>query len=160
MGRKVLLSIGATLYGAVVGILTISLLGAVASMFERNTSYASFEAALLTFTGVFLSGLIWMTVGACLFVLGPGFLLLLAYALTPRLRWLNQRAARLFPLAFAAVLYAPLFIFGYSHRPLSAAVLLVAMVVACSVSLRFLERRLAGGLTGRTMGPSQPTSSR
>jgi glucose dehydrogenase len=89
-----------------------------------------------------MEGLFWSFVGGTLYVLPLGFSLLAGYAMTFRPERAESRRTRVLALGLAAILWAPVFLFGFRTRPLDAVLLGVAMVVGVWTSLTFLNRRL------------------
>ena len=63
-------------------------------------------------------------------------------AFAPPLQRLARQGPRWFAVAFAGVLYAPLYAFGYRSNPLAAFLVLLAVLAAVWASLRVLNRRL------------------
>jgi hypothetical protein len=142
MRRKVLLAFLAALLGLAVGAITASLIGTVKLMLTPGIQYSSHEAFLRAPPLIFLEGLLWLTLGGAMFVLPPAFLLLVGYALAFGPERLEPRRTIMFVLGFAALLYAPVFYFGFRARPLDGLLLAVPMVVGAWTSLTFLNRRL------------------
>ena len=142
MGRKMLMAFLAALLGLAMGVITASLIGTVKLILTPGIEYSSHRAFLRAPPLIFLEGLLWSIVGGVMFVLPPGFLLLAGYAMTFRPEWVESRHTRVFALGFAAVLWAPVFLFGFRTRRVDAVLLAVPMVVGVWTSLTFLNRRL------------------
>jgi hypothetical protein len=142
MRRKIPMAFLAALLGLAMGVITASLIGTVKLMLTPGIQYSSNEAFLRAPPLIFLEGLLWSMMGGVMFVLPPGFLLLAGYAMTFRPEWVESRRTRVFALGFAAVLWAPVFFFGFRTRPVDAVLLVVPMVVGVWTSLTFLNRRL------------------
>ena len=142
MGRKILLAFLAALLGLATGAITASLIGAVKLMLTPGIQYSSSTAFLRTAPLTFMEGLLWSILGGAMFVLPPGFLLLAAYALTFAPERIETGRTREFVFGFAALLWVPVFFFGFRARPLDGVLLAVPMVVGVWISLRFLNQRL------------------
>jgi len=142
MRRKILMAFLAALFGLAIGAITASLIGTVKLMLTPGIQYSSPKAFLLAPPRLFMEGLFWSLLGGALFVLPLGFFLLAGYAMTFRSERAESRRTRVFALGLAAVLWAPVFVFGFRTRPVDAVLLAVAMVVGVWTSLTFLNRRL------------------
>jgi len=132
----------AALLGLAMGAITASLIGTVKLILTPGIEYSSDKAPFLAAPLVFVEGLLWSILGGAMFVLPPGVFLLAGYALTFEPERVESRRTRVFVLGFAAVLWAPVFLFGFRTRPLDAMLLTVPMVVGVWTSLTFLNRRL------------------
>ena len=132
----------AALLGFAVGAVTASLIGTVKLMLTPGIEYSSYQAFLRAPPMVFLEGLLWLTVGGAMFVLPPGFLLLVWYAMTFGPERMEPGRTGKFVFGFAAVLFALVFFFGFRTRPLDGLLLAVPMLVGVWTSLTFLNRRL------------------
>jgi hypothetical protein len=142
MRRNILLAFLAALFGLAMGAITVSLIGTVKLMLTPGIQYSSYKDFLLAPPLLFLEGLFWSIVGGVLFVLPLGFFLLAGYAMTFRPERAESRRTRVFALGLAAVLWAPVFFFGFRTRPVDALLLVVPMVFGVWTSLTFLNRRL------------------
>jgi hypothetical protein len=142
MRRKILMAFLAALLGLAMGAITVSLIGTLKLMLTPGIQYSSHKAFLLAPPRLFMEGLLWSIVGGVLFVLPLGFFLLAGYAMTFRPERAGARSTRVFALGLAAVLWAPVFFFGFRTRPVDALLLAAAMVVGVWTSLTFLNRRL------------------
>jgi hypothetical protein len=142
MRRKILMAFLAALFGLAMGAITVSLIGTVKLMLTPGIKYSSYKDFLLAPPLLFMEGLLWSIVGGVLFVLPLGFFLLAGYAMTFRPERAESRRTRVFALGLAAVLWAPVFFFGFRTRPVDAVLLAVPMVVGVWASLTFLNRRL------------------
>ena len=140
--RKVLLAFLAALLGLATGAITVSLIGTVKLMLTPGIQYSSHEAYLRAPPLIFLEGLLWSILGGAMFVLPPAFLLLAWYAMTFGPERMETCRTRRFAFGFAAVLFAPVFFFGFRSRPMDGVLLAVPMLVGVWTSLRFLNRRL------------------
>jgi hypothetical protein len=142
MRRKILMAFLAALFGLTVGAITVSLVGTVRLILTPGIQYSSHKAFLLAPPLLFMEGLLWSILGGALFVLPLGFFLLAGYAMTFRPERAESRRTRVFTLGLAAVLWAPVFFFGFRTRPVDAILLAVPMALGVWTSLTFLNRRL------------------
>jgi hypothetical protein len=142
MRRNILLALFAALVGLAVGAITVSLIGTVKLMLTPGIQYSSYKDFLLAPPLLFMEGLLWSIVGGAMFVLPPGFVLLAGYAITFRPERAESRRTRVLALGLAAVLWVPVFFFGFRTRPVDAVLLVVPMVLGVWTSLTFLNRRL------------------
>ena len=140
--RKVLLAFLAALLGLAMGAITASLIGTIKLMLTPGIQYSSHEAYLRAPPLIFLEGLLWSLLGGAMFVLPPGFLLLAGYAMTFGPERMETGRTRRFVFGFAAVLFAPVFFFGFRARPMDGVLLAVPILVGVWTSLTFLNRRL------------------
>ncbi len=90
-----------------------------------------------------MEGLLWSIVGGAMFILPPGFVLLAGYAMTFSPERIEPRRTRTFAFGFAAILYAPVYFFGFRARLVDAVLLTVPMLVGVWTSIKFLNRRLS-----------------
>jgi branched-subunit amino acid permease len=141
-GRKIFLAFLAALLGFAVGAVTASLIGTVKLMLTPGIEYSSYNAFLRAPPMIFLEALLWLSVGGAMFVLPPGFLLLVGYAMTFGPERMEPRRTGRFVFGFAAVLFALVFFFGFRSRPLDGLLLAIPMLVGVWTSLTFLNRRL------------------
>jgi hypothetical protein len=142
MGRKILLAFLAALLGLATGAIAASLIGTIKLTLTPGIQYSSYQAFLRAPLMVFLEGLLWSVLGGAMFVLPPGFLLLVGYALTFGPERVEPGRTRRFALGIAAVLWALVFFFGFRNRPVDGLLLAVPMVVGVWTGVRFLNRRL------------------
>lgn len=142
MRRKILLAFFAALVGLAMGAIAVSLIGTVKLMLTPGIQYSSYKDFLLAPPLLFMEGLFWSIVGGAMFVLPLGFVLLAGYAMTFQPERAESRRTRVFALGLAAVLWVPVFFFGFRTRPVDAVLLVVPMVVGVWTSLTFLNRRL------------------
>ena len=142
MRRKILLAFFAALVGLAMGAIAVSLIGTVKLMLTPGIQYSSYKDFLLAPPLLFIEGLFWSIVGGAMFVLPLGFVLLAGYAMTFRSERAESRRTRLFALGLAAVLWVPVFFFGFRTRSVDAVLLVVPMVVGVWTGLTFLNRRL------------------
>jgi hypothetical protein len=142
MGRKILLAFLAALLGLATGAIAASLIGTIKLTLTPGIQYSSYQAFLRAPLMVFLEGLLWSVLGGAMFVLPPGFLLLVGYALTFGPERVERGRTRRFTLGIAALLWGPVFFFGFRSRPMDALLLAVPMLVGVWTSLRFLNRRI------------------
>ena len=131
----------AALLGLAMGAITASLIGTIKLMLTPGIQYSSYKDFLLAPPLLFMEGLLWSIVGGVLFVLPLGFFLLAGYAMTFGPERMETRRTRRFAFGFAAVLFAPVFFFGFRARPMDGVLLAVPIVVGVWTSLRFLNRR-------------------
>jgi len=142
MRRKILLAFFAALVGLAMGAIAVSLIGTVKLMLTPGIQYSSYKDFLLAPPLLFIEGLFWSIVGGAMFVLPLGFVLLAGYAMTFRSERAESRRTRVFALGLAAVLWVPVFFFGFRTRSVDAVLLVVPMVVGVWTGLAFLNRRL------------------
>ncbi len=143
MRRKILMAFLAALLGFAMGAITASLIGTVKLILTPGIQYSSFKAFLFTPLLLFMEGLLWSIVGGAMFILPPGFVLLAGYAMTFSPERIEPRRTRTFAFGFAAILYAPVYFFGFRARLVDAVLLTVPMLVGVWTSIKFLNRRLS-----------------
>jgi hypothetical protein len=142
MRRRISLAVLAALLGFAVGAVCVSGLGTLKMILSPGIHYASFKAYLRAPLLVFMEGLLWSVLGGAIFVLPPSLLLVTIYSAAFKREWMETRCERIFTLGFTAVLWAPIFFFGFRARFLDACLVGVGTFIGVRTGLRFLNQRL------------------